>query len=194
MLFSLKFQRDNRQNALAVDPAKRKTGEKGCIFHRSVKMKQPHTITEPKSINISLIRGLLCLLVSFSLIIKRLIFLAGYWKKSPVIKCGCTFGENATFFSGFSAEGLHNWSTLLLIPLEFQKKLCHGKWLMPFSLKFQRNKQQMPYMDSAKGKAEEKSCIFTALRRWNNRLWQGQIKHQPFPMMRLKRKVGCCFV
>ena len=32
MLFSLKFQRDNRQNALAVDTAKGKTGEKGCIF------------------------------------------------------------------------------------------------------------------------------------------------------------------
>ncbi len=52
MLFSLKLQRDNRQNALAVapadaeepgkkphkqnalfmDPAKGKTGEKGCIF------------------------------------------------------------------------------------------------------------------------------------------------------------------
>ena len=48
MLFSLKLQRDNRQNALAVDPAKRKTGEKSCIFHRTVKMNQPHTITEPK--------------------------------------------------------------------------------------------------------------------------------------------------
>jgi len=33
MLFSLKFQRDNRQNALTVDPAKGKTGEKGCIFN-----------------------------------------------------------------------------------------------------------------------------------------------------------------
>ena len=32
MLFSLKLQRDNRQNALTVDPAKGKTGEKGCIF------------------------------------------------------------------------------------------------------------------------------------------------------------------
>ena len=32
MLFSLKFQRDNMQNALAVDPAKGKTGEKGCIL------------------------------------------------------------------------------------------------------------------------------------------------------------------
>ena len=31
MLFSLKVQ-DNRKNVLAVDPAKRKTGEKGCIF------------------------------------------------------------------------------------------------------------------------------------------------------------------
>ena len=32
MLFSLKLQRDNRQNVLAVAPAKGKTGEKGCIF------------------------------------------------------------------------------------------------------------------------------------------------------------------
>ncbi len=32
MLFSLKLQRDNRQNALAVDPAKGKIGEKGYIF------------------------------------------------------------------------------------------------------------------------------------------------------------------
>ena len=138
MPFSLKFQRNNRQNALAMDSNKGKTGEKGCVFHRTVKMNQPHTITEPKSINISLIRGLLYLLVSFSLIIKRLIFLAGYWKKSPVIKCGCIFGENATFFSGFSAEGLHNWSTLLLIPLEFQKNGCvmeRGWCLFPWSFK-----------------------------------------------------------
>ena len=45
--FSLKLQRDNRQNALAVDPAKGKNGEKGCIFHRTVEMKQPHTMTQP---------------------------------------------------------------------------------------------------------------------------------------------------
>ncbi len=32
MLFSLKFQRNNMQNALTVDPAKGKTGEKGCIL------------------------------------------------------------------------------------------------------------------------------------------------------------------
>ena len=31
-VFSMKFQRDNRQNALAVDPTKGKTEEKGCIF------------------------------------------------------------------------------------------------------------------------------------------------------------------
>ena len=30
--FSLKLQRDNRQNAVAVAPAKGKNGEKGCIF------------------------------------------------------------------------------------------------------------------------------------------------------------------
>ena len=41
MLFSLKFQRGNRQNALSVDPAKGKTGEKGYIFHRTVEIKQP---------------------------------------------------------------------------------------------------------------------------------------------------------
>ena len=33
MLFFLKFQRDNRKNALAVDLAKGKTGETGCIFN-----------------------------------------------------------------------------------------------------------------------------------------------------------------
>ena len=44
MLFSLKLQRDSRQNALAVNPAKGKIGEKGCIFHLTVEMKQPQTI------------------------------------------------------------------------------------------------------------------------------------------------------
>ncbi len=32
MLFFLKFQSDKQKNALAVDPAKGKIGEKGCIF------------------------------------------------------------------------------------------------------------------------------------------------------------------
>ncbi len=32
MLFSLKLQRDNRQDALSAAPAKGKTGEKACIF------------------------------------------------------------------------------------------------------------------------------------------------------------------
>ena len=31
-VFFLKFQMDKRKNALAVDPAKGKIGEKGCIF------------------------------------------------------------------------------------------------------------------------------------------------------------------
>ena len=48
--FSLKLQRDNRKNALAVDPAKGKNWKKGCIFHRTVELKQPHTITEPINI------------------------------------------------------------------------------------------------------------------------------------------------
>ena len=45
--FFLKLQGDNRKNVLAVDPAEGKTGEKGCIFHRTVEMKQPHTMTQP---------------------------------------------------------------------------------------------------------------------------------------------------
>ena len=32
MLFPLKLQRNNRQNALAVDPAKGKTGKKAILF------------------------------------------------------------------------------------------------------------------------------------------------------------------
>ena len=47
MPFSLKFQRDNRQNALALYSAKRKTEEKRLYFHRTIEMKQPHTMTEP---------------------------------------------------------------------------------------------------------------------------------------------------
>ena len=43
MLFSLKSQRDNWKNALSVNPTKGKTGEKGCIFHLTVEMKQPQT-------------------------------------------------------------------------------------------------------------------------------------------------------
>ena len=44
--FFLKLQRDNRKNALAVDPAKGKTGKK-LYFHRTMEMKQLHAITEP---------------------------------------------------------------------------------------------------------------------------------------------------
>ena len=44
--FSLKLQRNNRKNALTVDPATGKT-EKSSIFYRTVEMKQPHTLTEP---------------------------------------------------------------------------------------------------------------------------------------------------
>ena len=44
--FFLETPKDNRKKALAVDPAKGKT-EKSSIFHRTVEMKQPHTITEP---------------------------------------------------------------------------------------------------------------------------------------------------
>ena len=43
--------------------------------------------------------------------------------------------------------------------------LCHRKWLVLFSLKFQRNNQQSALaIGFAKGKTGEKGCIFTALR------------------------------
>ena len=32
MLFSLRFQRNNQKNASAMDSAKGKIGEKGCLF------------------------------------------------------------------------------------------------------------------------------------------------------------------
>ena len=37
LLFPLKAQRNNRQNALTMNSAKGKTGEKGCILHCVVK-------------------------------------------------------------------------------------------------------------------------------------------------------------
>ena len=50
MLFSLKFQRNNQQNALAMDSAKGESCIKRLHFHRVMDMKQPHTMTEPKRI------------------------------------------------------------------------------------------------------------------------------------------------
>ena len=32
------------------------------------------------------------------------------------------YAENRDFFPNFSADGLHNWDTLLVIPSEFQKR------------------------------------------------------------------------
>ena len=45
--FFLETPKGYRKNALAVAPAKGNTGKKGYTFHRTVKIKQPHTITEP---------------------------------------------------------------------------------------------------------------------------------------------------
>ena len=50
MLFSLKLQRNNRQNALAVVPAKGKTWKR-LYFNSVIKTKQPNTITEPFSMH-----------------------------------------------------------------------------------------------------------------------------------------------
>ena len=45
MLFSLKLQRNDRQNALAI--GSRESWRKRLYFHRAVEMKQPHPLTEP---------------------------------------------------------------------------------------------------------------------------------------------------
>ena len=47
--FFLKLQRDNRKNALTVDPSRGKL-EKKLYFYRTVEMEQPHTIAEPYSL------------------------------------------------------------------------------------------------------------------------------------------------
>ena len=47
--FFLKLQRNNRKNALTVDPSRGKL-EKSYIFYRTVEMEQPHTMTEPYSL------------------------------------------------------------------------------------------------------------------------------------------------
>lgn len=47
MLHFLSLQRNNRLNALAMDSANGKNGEKDCILHHTVEMKQSHSMTEP---------------------------------------------------------------------------------------------------------------------------------------------------
>ena len=47
MLYFLNLQRDNRLNALAMDSVNGKNGEKDCILHHTVEMKQSHPMTEP---------------------------------------------------------------------------------------------------------------------------------------------------
>ena len=49
------------------------------------------------------------------------------------------YAENRDFFSNFSADGLHNWSILLFIPLEFQKSINRFLWHSLYFLKFQIN-------------------------------------------------------
>ena len=78
--FSLKLQRDNRKNALAVDPAKGKNWKKDCIFHRTVEMKQPHTITEP----INILKTICFSLSFFSGGLFRSFFLWNFKKTSTV--------------------------------------------------------------------------------------------------------------
>ena len=76
----------------------------------------------------------------------------------------------------FSSRPRHS-QQLPVPPFKFQR-LCPRKWLMLFSLKFQRNNQKnASAMDSAKGKTGEKGCLFTVLWRWNNHtLWQSHSK------------------
>jgi len=45
------------------------------------------------------------------------------------------YAENRDFFPNFSADGLHNWDTLLVIPLKFQE-IKH----QPYTLTEPKNK------------------------------------------------------
>ena len=47
MLHFLNLQRNNRLNALTMHSANGKNGEKDCILHHTVEMKQSHPMTEP---------------------------------------------------------------------------------------------------------------------------------------------------
>ena len=47
MLHFLNLQINNRLNASAMDFANGKNGEKDCILHHTVEMKQSHSMTEP---------------------------------------------------------------------------------------------------------------------------------------------------
>ncbi len=47
--FFLKFQRNNRQSALAKDSAKGKTEEKGCIFTALWRWNDHNAMAEPKN-------------------------------------------------------------------------------------------------------------------------------------------------
>ena len=99
--------------------------------------------------------------------------------------------EKRDFFSNFSADGLHDGGTLLVMPLEFQeikhqpfpvtqpqyfgrprsvggkalcKRLCSREWLMLFSLKLQRdNRKNALAVAPAKGKTGKKALFFNAL-------------------------------
>ena len=49
ILFSLKLQRNNQQNALAIKPVNGTTEEKTVCSHHTVEMKQPRPLTGPSA-------------------------------------------------------------------------------------------------------------------------------------------------
>ena len=138
--FSLKLQRDNRKNALAVEPAKGKTGEKGCIFTALWRWNN-HILEQSQSIlpwynNVGsvIICGCFIFTVSpycggetatysdraFSYCFYIVMMPIGKALSEYMVVLFQQYTENICFFSKFSAGGFCDWGILLVISLEFQ--------------------------------------------------------------------------
>ena len=78
------------------------------------------------------------------------------------------YAENRDFFSNFSADGLHNWSILLVIPLEFQERK-HQPFLMTQPLFFEipnKTKSLLWNVIVSSPQYGEKTAFFLQFFRW----------------------------
>ena len=114
----------------------RENWKKGCIFHRIAEIKQPQPITEPSISRNSrqILRG------AFHRRARQQIPL-----KKAVKSIGVTLHQSNAMTGHYA-------------------RLCRRKWLMLFSLKFQRtNRQNALAIGSAKGKAGKKLYVDSAV-------------------------------
>ena len=149
MLFSLKLQRDNRKNALIVEPAKGKTGKKlyfstycgdetTTYSNRAflyLDGSRSGTLWEHAESTPSRSAGGLKPMALKGALNRLIRGWAAPWKKrresfpafcfGPVMAYGCfisTVWRKYRRFLQFSVDGLHDWGILLVIPLGFQER------------------------------------------------------------------------